>query len=303
MRRAAEFRILVTLAIADASTSKGIQSMIFNRIGLLLSVILMTIAAASLCFAEEPAAPKSHDWNGYKALDFTVDGRNCILVVPKQAGAGKPWIWRTEFFGHEPQADIKLLGNGFHVAYIDVQNMYGVPVAMGHMDAFYAHLTKSYGLCSKVVIEGFSRGGLFAFNWAAKHPDETAALYVDAPVCDVTSWPGGKGKGDGSQGDWQQLLKVYGLTEKQAIEGKISPIDHLAPLAAAHIPILSICGGADTTVPLAENTAIVEERYKKLGGSITVIVKPGLGHHPHSLQDPTPIVDFVLKHAGCSAAQ
>jgi len=23
-----------------------------------------------------------------------------------------------------------------------------------------------------------------------------------------------------------------------------------------------------------------------------------VGHHPHSLQDPTPIVDFVLKNSG-----
>jgi len=26
----------------------------------------------------------------------------------------------------------------------------------------------------------------------------------------------------------------------------------------------------------------------KLGGPIVVIVKPGVGHHPHSLKDPRP---------------
>jgi len=36
--------------------------------------------------------------------------------------------------------------------------------------------------------------------------------------------------------------------------------------------------------------------HKALGGPITVIVKPGVGHHPHSLKDPQPIVDFVYKH-------
>jgi hypothetical protein len=51
-------------------------------------------------------------------------------------------------------------------------------------------------------------------------------------------------------------------------------------------------------VPVSENTAILEARYKKLGGSIQVIYKPGIGHHPHSLKDPKPIVDFILKHAG-----
>jgi pimeloyl-ACP methyl ester carboxylesterase len=123
-----------------------------------------------------------------------VDGRNCLLVVPKIPAAGKPWVWRTEFFGHEPQGDIALLGKGFHIAYMDVQNMYGAPVALDHMDKFYAHLREEYGLASKTVLEGFSRGGLFAFNWAARNPDKVAALYADVPLCDFKSWPGGKGK-------------------------------------------------------------------------------------------------------------
>ena len=48
-------------------------------------------------------------------------------------------------------------------------------------------------------------------------------------------------------------------------------------------------------VPYAENTAVMEKRYRELGGPIEVILKPGVDHHPHSLKDPAPIVDFVLK--------
>ncbi|WP_367874038.1 GDSL-type esterase/lipase family protein [Luteolibacter sp. Populi] len=241
---------------------------------------------------------KLSDWSGYRRLDFTVDGRAALLVLPKEAAKGKPWIWRTEFFGHEPQGDIALLGRGFHVAYIDMQDMYGAPVSMKHMDAFYTHLTTAHGLAKKAVLEGFSRGGLFAFNWAALHPDQVAAMYVDAPVCDFKSWPGGKGKGTGSPTDWQKLLKAYGMTEAEAIAWNKNPVDNLAPLAKAGIPILSIIGDADEGVPPKENTDLVEERYKKLGGSIEVIRKPGGKHHPHSLPDPAPIVDFVVKAVG-----
>ncbi len=53
---------------------------------------------------------------------------------------------------------------------------------------------------------------------------------------------------------------------------------------------------ADEVVPIDENTRILGERYRRLGGPITLIVKPGAGHHPHSLRDPTPIVGFILKH-------
>ena len=73
---------------------------------------------------------KTSQWSGYERLDFAVDGRAALVVRPKSPAPGNPWIWRTEFFGHEPQADIALLGRGFHVAYIDVQNLYGAPVAL-----------------------------------------------------------------------------------------------------------------------------------------------------------------------------
>jgi len=50
-------------------------------------------------------------------------------------------------------------------------------------------------------------------------------------------------------------------------------------------------------VPWDENTGVVAERYRKLGGSITLIAKPGVAHHPHGLDDSTPIVEFIFKHA------
>ena len=161
---------------------------------LLVAVVASGIAAAG-------------DWNGYEQRDFAVDGHKCLLVLPKTPAAGKPWIWRTEFFGHEPQGDIALLGKGFHVAYMDMQNLYGAPVALDAMDKFHAQLTKEFGLAQKTVLEGFSRGGLYAFNWAARHPEWVASIYVDAPVCDFKSWPGGKGKGQGYPREYEVLKK------------------------------------------------------------------------------------------------
>jgi len=252
----------------------------------------MASVLIAACLVGNAAAAQ---WNGYEQLQFEVNGRQCLLVLPKTPAPGKPWIWRTEFFGHEPQADIALLGHGFHVAYINVQNLYGAPVALDQMDSFYEHLTTKFGLSRKTVLEGFSRGGLFAFNWAARHPDRVAAIYVDAPVCDFKSWPGGKGKGKGSPADWKRLLSVYGLTEEEAMKYPLNPVDNLAPLAKAKIPILSVCGDSDKVVPIEENTRLVEKRYKELGGHIEVIVKPNCDHHPHSLKDPTPIVEFILR--------
>ncbi|MFZ4777279.1 MAG: alpha/beta hydrolase family protein [Terrimicrobiaceae bacterium] len=135
-------------------------------------------------------------------------------------------------------------------------------------------------------------------NWnPASVPGKVAALYVDAPVCDFKSWPGGKGKGKGgAPSEWPGCLKAYGFTEEQALAYKFNPVDNLAPLAAAKIPIIAVAGDADDVVPLPENIGIVEIRYRELGGEIQLIVKPGVGHHPHSLTDPTPVVDFLIRH-------
>jgi pimeloyl-ACP methyl ester carboxylesterase len=243
-----------------------------------------------------PAAIKTTVWNGFERHDFTVSGRPAWLVLPKNPAAGKPWIWRTEFFGHEPQGDLALLEKGYHVAYIQVSNLYGAPAALDAMDQYYDYIRATYGLSAKMVLEGFSRGGLYAFNYAARHPERTAAIYGDAPVCDFKSWPGGKGKGPGSAKEWAECKKVYGLSEEEALTYQLNPVDNLAPLAKAKIPILCVCGDADEVVPLAENAGLVETRYKALGGEIQMILKPGGKHHPHSLKDPTPIVNFILQH-------
>ncbi len=259
---------------------------------------LAILFVAPFAHTAEPDAPaKVSEWQGYERLDFSVAGHDALLVKPKTPAVGNPWIWRTEFFGHEPQGDVALLAAGWHVAYFKVSDMYGAPSSIDLMAQFHNYATRTFSLNQRAVLEGFSRGGLYAVNFAATHPDKTAALYLDAPVLDIRSWPGGKGTGAGSKTCWDQALKIYGLTEETAPAFKGNPLDKLDPLFKGGIPILSVCGDADKTVPYAENTALLEQRYKALGGKIEVILKPGVDHHPHSLKNPQPIVDFLLKNA------
>ena len=236
-------------------------------------------------------------WEGFDAYDFSCDGRASLVVVPRRVAGGRPWVWRTQFFGHEPQSDLALLHAGFHAAFMDLTDMLGGPEALTHMSEFHRFLTGELGLAKKTVLSAFSRGGLDAYNWACLNPDKVACLYADAPVCDIRSWPGGKGKGIGDERCWELCKAIYGLTEETAGAFGGNPIDNLAPLARAGVPILHVCGGDDEAVPMPENSDVLERRYRALGGAITVIVKPGGRHHPHSLKDPTPIVEFILTHA------
>ncbi|MCP4263770.1 MAG: SGNH/GDSL hydrolase family protein [Planctomycetes bacterium] len=233
-------------------------------------------------------------WNGYDRHDFTYDTRHCIVVVPKNPADHLPWIWRARFFGHEPQTDLKLLEKGFHLVYMDVADLFGSPSAINHWNTFYNYLTRYHHFHRRPALEGMSRGGLIIYNWACANPDKVACIYGDNPVCDFKSWPAGRGKGKYHQPSWEACLKAYGLTEEQALEYEHNPIDNLEPLARSVVPLLHVCGTSDTVVPIQENSDIVEKRYKKLGGKITVIRKSGQDHHPHSLKDPTPIVEFIL---------
>ncbi|MBN2313281.1 MAG: prolyl oligopeptidase family serine peptidase [Sedimentisphaerales bacterium] len=239
---------------------------------------------------------KKSVWYIYDRYDFTYDTRQCIVVTTKESAGHRPWIWRARFFGHEPQTDLALLEKGFHLVYMDVANLFGSPIAVNHWNAFYHYLTEHHGFHPRVALEGMSRGGLIVYNWAGVNPEKVACIYADNPVCDFKSWPAARGKGKSHQPSWEACLKAYGLTEEQALTYKHNPVDNLEPLTRSVVPVLHVCGTADTVVPMSENTDIIEQRYQKLGGKIIVIRKPGVDHHPHSLEDPKPIVDFILTH-------
>jgi pimeloyl-ACP methyl ester carboxylesterase len=235
-------------------------------------------------------------WRGFDRWDFTHDGRASIVCAPRREAPGRPWIWRARFFDAWPDTDTALLARGFHLAYMDVADLYGAPVAVEHWNRFHELLVGAHGFAPKPALEGLSRGGLIIYNWAIANPDRVACIYADAPVCDIRSWPGGKGLGPGSANDWAKCLKAYAMSDAQAVAYPGNPIDNLAPLAKAGIPLLHVVGDADEVVPVVQNTAVIEQRYRELGGSIEVIHKPSCGHHPHSLEDVTPIVDFILRH-------
>ena len=256
----------------------------------LVAVLLWFIPLVAMSAADSPAVTPS-EWLGCKRLDFVVAGRPALLIVPETPAAGKPWIWRTEWFGHFPQADLALVARGWHVAYMNAQDLYGGPAAMALFDTYYQRVRADYGLAPRVVMEGFSRGGLYAFNFAATWPERVSALYLDAPVLDLNSWPGRKSP------LWAECAASYGLTEAQLATAKVSPLDRIEPVVRAGIPIFGVSGDADEAVSYKENLAVLVQRYRAAGGLIEIVIKPGGKHHPHSLTDPTSIVDFLLKLA------
>jgi len=237
------------------------------------------------------------DYHGFTRYDFKVEGCDVIVVVPKKAARGNPWIWRAEYFDHRPETDLALLARGFYLVYMNIGFTVGSPKGMALWNGLYQELTTQYGFAKKPALEGLSIGGLYAYNWATTNPDKVACIYADNPVCDFRICPGGKGKSPQIPDLWQKLCKAYLFaSEAEALAYPKNPVDNLASLAKAGIPLLHVCGDADEVVPFEENTLVLKDRYEQLGGKIELIIKKGFKHHPHGLDDPLPIVNFIIKH-------
>jgi pimeloyl-ACP methyl ester carboxylesterase len=272
---------------------------------LFLSWSLMAQLLCSALAEKGPEIPgRVSRWHGFERHDFEVAGKPVLVVAPMRTAPGRPWVWHGEFFGHKPNPDLALLGRGFHVAYMSIPDMLGSPEAIEYWNRLHTELTSKYGFASKPALVGLSRGGLYCYNWACANPAKVACIYGDAPVCDFRSWPGGFGKGKRSDRDWNLVLQRYGFKSDQEAKayGK-NPVDNLAGLAGAGVPLLHVYGDADEVVPWEENTGLLAERYKKLGGAITSIGKKGGLHHPHGLDDSTPIVDFIWANTASAEAK
>ena len=99
-----------------------------------------------------------------------------------------------------------------------------------------------------------------------ENSDKVKCITGVYPVCNIASHPGLK-----------RACGAYGLTVEQLEDelAKHNSIDRLAPLAKAKVPIFHIQGDKDGTVPLDKKSAIIKERYAKLGGSMTLEVVKG----------------------------
>jgi len=241
---------------------------------------------------------KESKWFGeFAKCELSLGDRPVTIVIPDHPLPGNYWAWKGEFLDAFPGTEIALLQRGLYIVYLNFPDQFGSPAAVAKWNELYKLLIEEYGFARKVALIGLSRGGLYCYQWAAANPDKVACIYGDAPVCDMRSWPGGKGKRPNIPDEWKKVMSVFGFSsEAEALAYTKNPVDNLAPLAAAKIPILHVYGDADESVPWDENTGLLARRYRQLGGDIQLIAKPGCGHHPHGLDNPAPVVDFIFKN-------
>ncbi|MEG2044631.1 MAG: prolyl oligopeptidase family serine peptidase [Clostridia bacterium] len=233
------------------------------------------------------------DYYGNEKYEFIHNKIVYIFVIPKNP-KNDEWIYRTEFFGAFDYADAKMVNDGYYLATAVISDLYGAPEAIALMDEFYRFMTYEFSLNKRTILFGFSRGGLYATNFAIVYPERIKSIYLDAPVIDIASWPGGEGKGTcytDEYADCKRLLHIENSYDMKQYQLELDrKLTHLAELK---IPIIIVYGDADEVVVFEENSLRLIEKLEKAGGSFKVIRKPDIGHHPHSLENPSEIVSFL----------
>lgn len=228
---------------------------------------------------------------------FTVAGHTAFLIEPPADARAKgplPWVWYAPTLPRLPGKAEKwmferFLAAGIAIAGIDVGESYGSPDGSALYQAFYKELTQKRGYKKRPVLLARSRGGLMLYNWAAEHPESVAGIAGIYPVCNIASYPGVK-----------RAAAAYELTaaKLEARLTEFNPIDRLAGLAKAKVPILHLQGDNDKTVPLEANSGELQKRYRVLGGPIEVAVIPKQGHNMWvGWFQSQKLTDFIIEHA------
>jgi sialidase-1 len=265
-------------------------------------LIVLFIATCYLTAqAEKVNKAKPTHWKGFAIEHLTVSGKQCTLHKPKKAAPGNPWVWRARWPNYHKEVDLLLLKDGYHIAYMGMEGLLGAPKFMPLWESFYETMTQKYKLNKKAAHYTVSRGGLYTYRWARIYPETVACIYADTPVLDFKSWPGGKGKGVGSPGQWRGLLKHYRFaSEEEAMTYRDNPIDNFQAIIDAKIPLLHLVIENDQVVPPVENTYLFKKNLEKNGGHVDIISIPtgtvkSKGHHC-ILTDPEEGASFIRKH-------
>ena len=230
---------------------------------------------------------------GFQLKEFLFDGRNSMIVLPEHPNGRL--VLKTEYFGVFPEVEIELVKKGFTLAHVKNTNRWGSEDNVDRQASFIKHLTEKYNLCPKAVLVGMSCGGMQAVYLAAKYPECVSVMYLDAPVMNFCSCPGNMGIAT-KESCWEEFYKARGMSRSELLVYRDHPMDKLPRLKKHNIPVVLVYGDSDEIVPYIENGIMLEKFYKENNLCIKVICKEGCGHHPHGLEEPGTIVEFIMEH-------
>ena len=238
-------------------------------------------------------------WNGYKLERLKINDRDAIIVYPKEGTANGKWALKTEYFGAFPDTEIKLLENGYHIAHSFSITRWFVPEDNKAKADLAEYMHTKLGLSRRCVIVGMSCGGMQGIYFGAEYPEYVSCLYLDAPVVNYLSVVFGLGKTstcDALDIFQEEFIRDKKLTLADTLSYRKHPLDYIPKLVEHRIPLVLVSGDSDSVVCYDENGIFLQKAYEQAGIPLEVHIKEGGDHHPHGLDDNTPIVNFILKY-------
>ena len=230
---------------------------------------------------------RTDQWHGFTRHHFVFEECNAWIVEPEYPAGDGRWSWCTVW----PEAFVRrvgiehLLDHGFYHVHIDAFAFRASPKGIGIMSRFQDFL-QSLGLSPKANLIGMSWGGYFSLRYAGENPHRIAAIYLDAPLCNAAD-------PENKEGDRNKAISDnYGLSTEELKSSKLNPINNVAPLVEAGIPMMAAVGEDDIVVDIDSNFNILEKRIIELGGTIKTIRRSAWGHHPHGLDEPEQLLKF-----------
>lgn len=226
--------------------------------------------------AYKPFDGQTHSWHGFDRYDYVMDERTLeIAPFPVPAGekfnVGAPPAGKRRCIVVVPKEPAPGNPWSWQACYWDHEPQTEVellrrgfhvafitPDPGQPWDAFYTWLTEKHGLRPRPAFVGMSKGGVNEYDWATSNPDRVSCIYADNPAIRPEAFA------------------------------------RLGELASRDVPLIHVCGSQDFL--LQRHTLPIEDRYLQLGGRITVVIKDGPAHHPHSLRDPKLLADFISSH-------
>src|SRR6185312_2020435 len=198
----------------------------------------------------------------YQLLIPGVDAFTTV-IVPGKTAPGRPWVLRADYVTPEDRVVQGLLAKGWTIVTGAVPYNYDGPVP-AQWNAIYTYLT-GYGFAAKPVLMGRGAAAGEVMGWAIANPWRVAGVYAEGPILESKLMLGGK-----------------------------APLDTLAPLAKAGVPVLFVSGEGDAL--LNDQTQVAAARYRRVGGKITVRVVKTEGHFLRS-EDAAEVLRFIERTA------
>ncbi len=233
---------------------------------------------------------------GFKQIIFEFDNKKATLVFPKNPREDKKWCFKTEYFDAFPNFQIEMLEKGYYIAHVQNETRWCLETDTERQAKFARFLHEEFGLFEKFMTIGMSCGGMQSVYLAGKYPELVAAIYIDAPVINFLSCPCGICGSNNYAYD--EFTNATGLTIKDLIGYRKHPQDYIPKLIENKIPMFLIAGDSDSIVHFEENGIHLVNAYKNAGLEFSFVLKEGCNHHPHGLDDNTPLLEFAEKYYG-----